>query len=322
MRGRTGALIALGAGFNPILTGRENVFVNGAVLGLTKNEISNKFDEIVDFAELWDFIDAPVQSYSSGMQVRLGFAVAAQMDPAILLTDEVLAVGDFSFRNKCYARLQKLKAGGVSTILVSHNMTHILQFTDRVIWLEGGAIKQEGDPRDVCGAYLSDRIIDNNSDIHGYQNSGLYGEVLAVTDIITDIEVVIDNYNQYSENILNAFNPFKIRYNFKSNVTTPLGITLKIHKKDGQILTIFNNLIDGIEIIPKDSIVSGCLNVGSLNLIPGEYVIVMVIMAGTEFLYRNVVKVFTISEENQIHDIFRHDIGSGIMRINHEWFPS
>src|SRR5688572_2013798 len=120
MRGRVGALIALGAGFSPILTGRENVYVNGAVLGLSKREIDEKFDEIVDFAEIGDFIDAPVQSYSSGMQVRLGFAVASHINPDILLVDEVLAVGDAGFKIRCYNKMFEIR-DRTAIIFVSHS---------------------------------------------------------------------------------------------------------------------------------------------------------------------------------------------------------
>src|SRR5688572_19983600 len=138
MRGRVGALIELGAGFSPILTGRENVYINGAVLGFSKSEIDAKFDEIVDFAELDDAIDAPVQTYSSGMYVRLGFAVAAQLNPDIFLIDELLAVGDTGFRMKCFQHLLDMKDAGKSIVVVSHNMIDINRVCDRVVVLEGG----------------------------------------------------------------------------------------------------------------------------------------------------------------------------------------
>lgn len=137
MRGRVGALIALGAGFNPILSGRENIYVNGAVLGLGKREIDRKFDEIVDFAELRDFIDAPVKSYSSGMAVRLGFAVATALEPDILILDEVLAVGDIGFVIKCLNRIRTLCADA-AVILVSHQMPFISSFCSRVTFMDHG----------------------------------------------------------------------------------------------------------------------------------------------------------------------------------------
>jgi lipopolysaccharide transport system ATP-binding protein len=161
MRGRVSALIALGAGFNPILTGRENIYVNGAVLGLTKKEIDAKFDEIVDFAELWDFIDTPVQSYSSGMLVRLGFAVATALKPDVLLLDEILAVGDLKFRIKCYRKMDEIRENA-AMIFVSHSLEQIGRICSSALVLDKGKILHYGDVSqglqlynslDSCGSY-------------------------------------------------------------------------------------------------------------------------------------------------------------------------
>jgi lipopolysaccharide transport system ATP-binding protein len=138
VRGRIQALIALGAGFNPVLTGRENVYVNGSILGMRRSEIDRLFDAIVDFAGIAEFIDAPVQSYSSGMAVRLGFAVAVHLEPDVLLVDEVLAVGDEGFQTRCLSRIAELKGQGTGIVLVSHNMHAIESFADEVILLDGG----------------------------------------------------------------------------------------------------------------------------------------------------------------------------------------
>ena len=145
MRGRVGALIELGAGFSPVLTGRENIYINGAVLGFSKQEIDAKFDEIVDFAELHDAIDAPVQTYSSGMYVRLGFAVAAQLNPDIFLIDEILAVGDVAFRMKCFKHLLDSKRAGRTIVVVSHNMIDINRVCDGVVVMERGKKIYDGD---------------------------------------------------------------------------------------------------------------------------------------------------------------------------------
>ena len=144
IRGRVGALISLGAGFNPILTGRENIYVNGSVLGLTTTEIESKLDEIVDFAEIGEFIDTPVQSYSAGMQVRLGFAVATALQPDVLLLDEVLAVGDAAFRAKCYERLARIR-DRAAFVLVSHDTDQIARVCSRVLVLDHGAERYLGD---------------------------------------------------------------------------------------------------------------------------------------------------------------------------------
>lgn len=143
MRGRVGALIALGAGFNPVLSGRENIYVNGSILGFSRAEIESKIDEIVDFSELAEFIDSPVQTYSSGMQVRLGFAVATAMEPDILLADEVLAVGDINFRVKCYNRIRDILPR-TAVILVSHSMFDIVKTCGSVLVAHKGAISYLG----------------------------------------------------------------------------------------------------------------------------------------------------------------------------------
>jgi ABC-type polysaccharide/polyol phosphate transport system ATPase subunit len=156
MRGRIGALIALGAGFNPILTGRENIYVNGAVLGLTRREIDEKIEEIIDFSEIRDFIDAPVQSYSSGMAVRLGFSIATHCHPDVLLLDEVLAVGDAGFQAKCFNVLAKFRENGTAFILVSHNMHHISRHCDQVLYLKRGGIVHLGGVETGIEHFLKD----------------------------------------------------------------------------------------------------------------------------------------------------------------------
>lgn len=156
MRGRVGALIALGAGFNPILTGRENIYVNGAVLGMNKSEIDAKMDEIIDFAGIRDFIDAPVQSYSSGMAVRLGFAIAVKTQPDVLLLDEVLAVGDVGFQAKCFNAIAEFRKKGTAFILVSHNMHMIARYSDRVLYLKKGRVDFSGDHEDGIQRFVSD----------------------------------------------------------------------------------------------------------------------------------------------------------------------
>ncbi|HEX9272838.1 MAG TPA: ABC transporter ATP-binding protein [Candidatus Binatia bacterium] len=153
MRGRVGALIELGAGFSPVLTGRENIYINGAVLGFSKQQIDAKFDEIVDFAELHDAIDAPVQTYSSGMYVRLGFAVAAQLNPDIFLIDELLAVGDTAFRMKCFQHLLDIKNAGKTIVVVSHNMIDINRVCDRVMVMDTGMKIYEGDVSSGIATY-------------------------------------------------------------------------------------------------------------------------------------------------------------------------
>jgi lipopolysaccharide transport system ATP-binding protein len=153
MEGRVASLIELGAGFHPEFTGRENVYINGAVLGLSRREIDARFDRIVRFAEMEAFIDAPVRTYSSGMYVRLGFSVAVNVDPDILLIDEVLAVGDESFSHKCLDQMLAFKKAGKTIVLVTHDLPTVERFCERAVWLDGGCLRAQGPPRQVIDSY-------------------------------------------------------------------------------------------------------------------------------------------------------------------------
>ena len=153
VRGRVAPLISVGVGFHPELTGRENVYVNGTILGMTKAEIDRRFDDVVAFAELEHFIDTPVKFYSSGMFVRLGFAVAVEARPDVLLVDEVLAVGDFAFQVRCFERMNEIRAAGTTIVVVSHNMSSIRGFCDRGIVLNAGRVEHDGSPVDAIARY-------------------------------------------------------------------------------------------------------------------------------------------------------------------------
>jgi len=155
VNGRVSALIELGAGFHPEISGRENVFINGIMLGLSKREIAKRFDEIVEFAELQDFIDAPVKTYSSGMYMRLGFAVAIHVDPDVLLVDEVLAVGDQGFTHKCLDKFAEFRRRGKTILLVTHSLDLVERFCDEALWLDAGTARVSGDPRRVVGEYIT-----------------------------------------------------------------------------------------------------------------------------------------------------------------------
>ena len=155
LRGRVASLLEVGTGFHPELTGRENIFLNGSILGMTRAEVKSKFDEIVAFSEIERFLDTPVKHYSSGMYVRLAFAVAAHLDPEILLVDEVLAVGDIAFQKKCLGKMRDVASQGRTVILVSHHMGSISRLASRCILLDRGLLEQEGPPPSVIARYLN-----------------------------------------------------------------------------------------------------------------------------------------------------------------------
>lgn len=154
VKGMVAPLIELGAGFDYDLSARENVFLNGAVLGFSRKQMREKFDDIMDFAELWDFIDTPLKNYSSGMIARLGFAVATIQKPDILIVDEILGVGDFKFQKKCEERINKMIEDGATVIFVSHSIEQVVELCEKVLWLEKGEVVMYGDTEIVCSAYM------------------------------------------------------------------------------------------------------------------------------------------------------------------------
>jgi ABC-type polysaccharide/polyol phosphate transport system ATPase subunit len=153
VRGRVGSLLEVGTGFHPELTGRENVYLSGAILGMKKPEIERKFDEIVAFAGVERFIDTPLKHFSTGMMMRLAFAVAAHLEPEILLVDEVLAVGDFEFQKKCLGKMAEVSQSGRTIIFVSHQMNHVRRLCGRAVWIDGGTVRRDGPAREIVNEY-------------------------------------------------------------------------------------------------------------------------------------------------------------------------
>lgn len=248
IRGRMQALIALGAGFNPILTGRENVYVNASVLGIPKAEIDRRFDEIVDFSGIEEFIDTPVQNYSSGMAVRLGFAVAINMEPDMLLIDEVLAVGDVRFRAKCHRKLGELKEKGVPWILVSHDMGTIRNQTNRVIFLENGKIKYVGSPEKAISSYLyslSKEDLKKNKE----QRFNLNVKIPLKTHDVQIINIALLDENNKKKDIFKTGDPLIIKIDYIAHQKIEsLSFGIAIYGSDGICYLGTNTDADGVEI--------------------------------------------------------------------------
>lgn len=156
VNGSVAPLIELGAGFDPECTARENIFLNGCVLGHSQKFMQEHFDEIVEFAEIQQFLDSPIKNYSSGMKARLGFSVATMVKPDILIVDEILSVGDYKFRKKCEKRMQELMNGGTTLLYVSHNIDEVKRLCDHVIWIDHGKMRMIGETRAVCDAYMEE----------------------------------------------------------------------------------------------------------------------------------------------------------------------
>jgi ABC-2 type transport system ATP-binding protein len=186
--GRVSALLELGSGFHPELSGRENIFLNGTILGMSHGELTRRFDSIVEFSGLEHAIDNAVKTYSSGMQARLGFAVAVSIEPDILIVDEVLAVGDEQFQRRCLERMDELRSGGRTAIFVSHSLGQVQQICDRAVWLDKGSVAADGATEDVIGAYLRSVMGDTRVDARGRERTGT-GEIQMDVDLlVNDVE--------------------------------------------------------------------------------------------------------------------------------------
>ena len=243
MRGRVGALIALGAGFNPILTGRENIYVNAGVLGMSKGEIDSKVDAIIDFAQLREFIDMPIQNYSSGMTVRLGFAIAVNTEPDILLLDEVLAVGDVAFQAKCFNAIADFRRLGSAFILVTHNMHQITRYSDRILYLKCGQVAYCGERERGVAQYLSD-INPEETDLDGEHTdwSRCYGSGKVQ---FTSLRFL--NSHGQETTTINPGDPvtLEITFNSQSRTIRPPLLDIVIRDREGLIFH-GTNLLSGV----------------------------------------------------------------------------
>src|SRR2546423_9324544 len=206
IHGRVGSLLEVGTGFHPELTGRENTFLSGAILGMSKAEIARKLDEIVAFAELEKFIDTPVKHYSSGMYVRLAFAVAAHLEPEILLVDEVLSVGDINFQKKCLGKMGDVAQGGRTILFVSHQMNQIRRLCERVLWVEGGAIRADGLTTLVANQYEAASSRTESQDRPDAPNSKASFQSWEILEPRSE-----------RPNALNSFGPLVIRFTLRVN---------------------------------------------------------------------------------------------------------
>lgn len=210
VKGRISALLELGAGFHPELSGRENVFLNGAILGLTRKEILGRFDDIVEFAGLSEFIDTPVKNYSSGMYVRLGFAVAAHVDPEVLLIDEVLAVGDESFQRKCAERIEQFRRENRTIVFVSHGLSQVEQLCEQVVWIDKGELKMIGPAGEVISAY-------QGQSHQGVRVQGEQGERWGSGEVVISKIVILDERGQESS-VLSTMEPATIVIDIESHM--------------------------------------------------------------------------------------------------------
>jgi lipopolysaccharide transport system ATP-binding protein len=260
LRGRIASLLEVGTGFHPELSGRENIFLNGAILGMSRAEIKAKFDEIVDFAEVERFLDTPVKRYSSGMYVRLAFAVAAHLEPEILIIDEVLAVGDLVFQKKCLGKMKNVAKSGRTVIFVSHNMQTVKGLTDRAILLDGGRLVENGPSHEVVEKFLSNQapgeavyVAKTNDSVHPQ---------------ITRVEIITSNPCNMHQ--------FGKPLNIAIQVTTPEGIpnsaiSFHIMTSSHQPVVHVLNLDSEVPMLRSPGVYEMNCSFPSLRLYPGHY---------------------------------------------------
>lgn len=333
MNGRVSSLIELGAGFHPDMSGRENIYTNAAIFGLTKHEIDARLDKIVEFSELEEFIDNPVRTYSSGMYMRLAFSVAINVDADILLIDEILAVGDANFQAKCFNKLREIKSKGTTIVIVSHSLGQIEQICDRSVWIHEGLIKAEGDPKEIDLEYLDfmGRKMQENAkkELSEKENSDEQApENNASAETETDSSTSknrwgngkarIEKIRSYSsdgsdqkifrtgESIL-----FKLDYSVKERVEDAV-FGIGIFNRDGVQCYGTNTRIDQIKPFSLEKSGSAEIVLDDVMLLAGEYILDFAIESGDGIpvdYYRGAFEIQMISNQGD----------AGIARIDHKW---
>ncbi|CAH2903280.1 ABC transporter ATP-binding protein [Paraburkholderia strydomiana] len=294
VNGRVAALLELGAGFNPEFTGRENIFMNGTLLGLSKQEIEARYDDIVAFADVGMFIDQPVKMYSSGMYVRVAFAIAASMDPSILIVDEALAVGDLAFQAKCMVRLRELMDRGTTVLFVSHDMSSVRNICSKVLWLKQGRAVAYGDPKQVVGAYVSEMNLDINRITTGKaaepEASGTDSQPAAepAQDVIPHepaafldghsrygdgraiiLDVTLMNQQGHTTELLELHEPYKLRVIVRANVdieNPAIGYSLRDFKGN-QIVGAMNSNFPQVNMPSFEAGKTYCVEIAGVNML-------------------------------------------------------
>ena len=303
LKGRVSSLLEVGTGFHPELTGRENIYLNGAILGMRKAEISKKFDEIVAFAEVEKFIDTPVKRYSSGMYVRLAFAVAAHLEPEILLVDEVLAVGDAAFQKKCLGKMGDVAKGGRTILFVSHNMGAINQLCATTLWIDQGRIVELGPTNSIINKYLTDGNLGNAGEFRAHTVKDAPGNEKARL-----WRVSVKNDRNETTNLINADSPviIEIEYEIKTYLKN-VRIAYRLIANDGTIVFTSSDTDPqgyGIDRKPGVYVSRGVLSGNFLNN-GCYYVLVACSILGLEELFcvENIVNFTVIQPPAEISEV-------------------
>ena len=285
VNGRVASLLEVGTGFHEELTGRENVYLNGSILGMAKKQVEAKFDAIVDFAGVEQFIDTPIKRYSSGMRLRLGFAVAAHLDPEVLLVDEVLAVGDAGFQKKCLDTMEDLRSGGRTVIFVSHNMAAVENLCTRCVWIDGGRVREDGDPRTVIRSYMATFAAVQQATLDLSTITPRHGSGEAR---YTSVELL--NKERLSQPVTPSGDSLVVRLHYDANKAIPHpDFVVRIHTEMGTLITETGTWHHGIDIpeVPQGKGYVD-LEIDNLNLMPASYTLSLWLNGDGKIIYDGV----------------------------------
>ncbi|MCP4415319.1 MAG: ABC transporter ATP-binding protein [Chloroflexi bacterium] len=320
--GRIGALLDLGTGFHPELTGRENVYVAGVIGGLTRQEVADRFDEIVTFAELAPFIDSPLRTYSTGMQMRLAFAVATHIDPEILLIDEVLSVGDLAFQNKCLNRIAQFKEKGCTIVLVSHDATMVRELCDDALWLRQGAMVAHGASEVVVGQYIAEmtaeterrtpkkqHVIHTPNGTELRVNENRFGSMEMT---ISEVNLLDDDGRPVDQDESGRPFQIQIRYDAPDPIDNPI-VSVTISREDGFVCYDTNTAAAGLTLTTLQGKGEINLYLDRLDLIAGNYFVdVGIFEQNWTYAYDYHWHVYPYTVTNTGSD-------KGIVRPPHRW---
>jgi lipopolysaccharide transport system ATP-binding protein len=315
VRGRVASLLEVGTGFHEELTGRENIYLNGSILGMRRREIERRFDEIVEFSGVSQFIDTPIKHFSSGMRLRLGFAVAAHLDPDVLIVDEVLAVGDAGFQKKCLSAMEGLRSGGRTVLFVSHNMAAVENLCSRGLWIDGGRLRLDGTAKEVIKAYLSSYASDSGTQSLQVEGRTGSGEVR-----FTGIELLSHEGTQAA--VIQSGDGLLLRMHYRAErlVTHP-GFSLRLLTDMGTLITETSTVLQGLSIA---SIGPGGghldLEIATLNLVPGRYALLFsVVSVDDERVLDGDVRVLLDVEPSAAYGTAQLNSRFGIVYFPQRW---
>lgn len=330
IKGRVSSLIELGAGFHPDLSGRENIYINATIFGLNKEEIDARMDDIIAFSELDEFIDNPVRTYSSGMYMRLAFSVAINVNAEVLLIDEILAVGDVSFQKKCFQRLKDIKEEGVTIAIVSHSMEQLYSICDRLIWIEQGVVREDGEPR-LVGMHYLDSMEDERIMHLANQSRELFADerrksILKLTDKVHPdarrdgtqkvyfTSVAVEDENGQECLSFNTGDKFVLNIRYETeHEGIRVNFNMDLVKDNWQYCygSCFAKAGDELPVLHREGAVQFIID--QLLLLPGKYYLDIGINGENGELYDNVRNIMQITVRDYIHDEF------GPCTFSHQW---